>query len=339
ILHNYANRRNFDTVLSYIYPYHFWHSRNTVNWVKRVANKPGIARGYMRYKDNMERINADMPEWFRHNTRITGILGFDEDNPLMVNLEALVSPAYQITKVPFQDPLKRDTMFARFMDDAGRLSSTHTMYSILYGLGRYLKGDKEEGAAWMSRLIPQTKLTTALTSIAAKKGWIDQKWERGIELDPIIGLQGAIEAGNPEGYFTALDPYEQKRINMGYQALVQNGEYTDEEVVDAIMSEDPQHPITVQAHGIAQSQKNMGDLLSFIGGPGFQIRSKDEREIMDMNEEFANMYQFKDTLDKDQKAQLYQIMREKYPTYFNSVMLTRKSRDERDEAFVYNIMA
>jgi hypothetical protein len=338
ILHNYGNRRNFDTLLAYIYPYHFWHSRNAANWAKRVAKRPGIARGYMRYKDRMERINSDQPEWFRNNVRLTGFLGFDEDNPLLINLEALVSPAYQVLKVPFHDPDKRDTAFARFLDGAGRVASTHTLYSLLYGFGRYVQGDRDQGAAWMSRLIPQTKVTTAASSVIAKQFGLDQ-WERGIELDPVIGLQGAIEGGDIKDYFTAYDPYEQKRVAMGYQQLVRDGKYTEEEIIDAIMSEDKDHPITVEAHGIAQSKKNTGDILSFIGGPSFQVRSQDERKILAMDQEFRNLFDYSDYVDKDEKAQLYALMREKYPTYFNSLMLTRKDRDQREEAFVYNVLA
>ena len=340
ILHNYGDRRNFDTLLAYLYPYHFWHSRNSVNWFKRVANRPGLAVAYQHYQDRMERINHDMPDWFKHNIRVTGFMGYDDENPLMVNLEALVSPAYQVLKAanPFIDRNKRDTLFARMLDNAGRVSSTHTLFSIGYGMTRYLQGDKAEGAAWMGRMIPQTKVFSALTSVAAGVMGVD-KWKRGIEIDPLVGLRGAIEQGNPGAYFTALDTYEQKRLNVGYQTLVQQGKYTDEDVVDAIMSDDPNHPITVEAHGIAQSRKNLGDLASFAGGPAFQIRSKDEREIMRMDEEMRILFSYSDQLDSDEKAQMHQIMREKYPTYYNSVMLTRKSRDEREEAFVYNIMA
>lgn len=338
ILHNYQNRRNFDTLLAYIYPYHFWHTRNAVRWGQRIARKPGIARAYTRYKDRMARINADQPEWFRNNVRITGALGFDDDNPLLINLEALLNPAYQVLKTPFYDPDKRDTAFARMLDDAGRVMSVHTIYQILYGLGRYAQGDKEQGAAWMSRLIPQTKVISAATSVAANTFGID-KWKRGIELDPIIGIQGAIEAGDISGYFSAFDPYEQKRVALGYQALVNRGEYTEEEVIDAIMSGDRENPITVAAHGIAQSQKNMGDLLSFVGGPGFQIRSKDERQIMAMDEEFRALFEGQEFLDADETAQLWQVMRNKYPQYFNTVMLTRKDRDTREKSFVYNVMS
>jgi hypothetical protein len=338
ILHNYGNRRNFDTLLAYIYPYHFWHTRNAVNWTRRLAKRPGMMRAYTRYKERMERINDDQPDWFKHNVRLTGFLGFDDDNPLLVNLEALVSPMYQVIKQPFHDPDKRDTAFARLMDDMGRVMSVHTLYPLLYGAMRYVQGDKDPGAKWMSRLIPQTKVTTALTSVAAKTFGLDH-WERGIELDPVIGLQGAIEAGDPSAYFSAFDPYEQKRVAMGYQALVVEGAHTEEEIVDAIMSDDPNHPITMKAHAIAQSKKNMGDLFSFIGGPGFQIRNEDERKIMAMDEEFRNLFEASEYLDKDQTAQLWQVMRTKYPQYFNTVMLTRKDRDVREQSFVYNVMS
>ena len=338
ILHNYGDRRNFDTLLAYIYPYHFWHTRNAAKWMQRLAKRPGMMRAYTRYKERMERINADQPEWYRNNIRLTGLLGFDDENPLLVNLEALVSPVYQVIKEPFFDPDKRDSAFSRLLDDTGRVMSVHTMFPLLYGAMRYVKGDKEPAAKWMSRLIPQTKVTTALSSVVAKKFGLD-RWERGVELDPVIGLQGAINAGDPAAYFSAFDPYEQKRVAMGYQALVQEGRYTEEEIVDAIMSDDRNHPITVEAHGIAQSKKNMGDLFSFIGGPGMQIRNEDERKIMAMDAEFRNLFEASDYLDKDETAQLWQVMRSKYPQYFNTVMLTRKDRDVREQSFVYNVMS
>lgn len=341
ILHNYENRRNFDTLLAYLYPYHFWHTRNAAKWAKRVAQRPGIARNYARFLERLERINEDQPEWFRHNIRVTGMLGYTEDNPLLLNLDALLNPTYQALKAfnPFIDRNKRDTAFARLLDDSGRMMSIHSLMGILYGFGRYVQGDKEQGAAWMSRLIPQTKVTSAVSSVIADKLGID-KWRRGVELDPAIGLQAVFESGGDwSSYLTAFDPYEQKRVAMGYQILVSQGKYTEEEIIDAVMSGDPNHPATVEAHGIAQSKKNFGDLFSFIGGPGMQVRSDDERKIMAIDEEFKELFAGMEFLDENETSQMYDYMREKYPQYYNTMMLTRKDRDTREKSFVYNVMS
>ena len=39
-LHNYAGRYNFDTALSMIFPYHFWHSRTSTNQVRQHVSAP-----------------------------------------------------------------------------------------------------------------------------------------------------------------------------------------------------------------------------------------------------------------------------------------------------------
>jgi hypothetical protein len=340
ILHDYENRYNFDTVLAYLYPYHFWHTRNTAKWVKRIAQKPGVARNYARFLERLERINADQPEWFRHNVRVTGVLGYTDDNPLLLNLDALLNPTYQALKVfdPFIDQNKRDTAFSRLLDDSGRMMSVHSLIPIMYGFFRYAQGDKEQGAAWMSRLIPQTKVVSAATSVVANKLNIDA-WRRGVELDPILGLQGVLESGGDwSEYFTAFDPYEQKRVAIAYEILVQSGEYTKEEIIDAIMSEDSKHPVNVAAHGIAQSKKNTGDLLSFLGGPSMQIRNEDERRILAIDQEFRALFEGVDYLDEHETAQMWDYMRNKYPQYFDTMMLTRKNRDDRERSFVYNVM-
>lgn len=40
---DYRNRRNIDTALSVLFPYHYYFTRAPMNWLKRVANRPGIA--------------------------------------------------------------------------------------------------------------------------------------------------------------------------------------------------------------------------------------------------------------------------------------------------------
>jgi hypothetical protein len=334
ILHNYGDRRNFDTLLAYIYPYHFWHTRNAANWAKRVARRPGIARGYVKYKENMRMLNEDMPEWYRYNAKYTGgLLGYDETNPLFINLEALVSPMYAFTKVPYNDPDRRKTDFAAAMDTLGqRGPNIHTMYALAYGFAQYVQGDREAAQKWMGRLIPQTKQFAAITALAGlNKG-------RGVELDPVIGLQAAIESGDIKDYFSGLDPWEQKRIAMAYTQLEKTGQFTEEEIVDALMADDPDHPITALAHRLAQSKRSLGEIISFFGGPGMQFRGAEEMQIMKIDQEFYSLMEDKAFMEPEEYAQMFQLMKEKYPTYFNVTRLARKDRDEREEAFVYSVM-
>jgi len=43
---NYADQRNFDTLLSMVMPYHFFWSRSAGNWLKRMATRPALMNAY-----------------------------------------------------------------------------------------------------------------------------------------------------------------------------------------------------------------------------------------------------------------------------------------------------
>jgi len=56
---NYRNRRNFDTWLSYIAPYHYWFTRSGWNWAQRLALHPGLLNHYLMTRDAMQQANEN----------------------------------------------------------------------------------------------------------------------------------------------------------------------------------------------------------------------------------------------------------------------------------------
>ncbi len=85
-IHEYRQGLGLDLPLAYLMPWHFWHGRTYTKWIKRIATKPGVVAAYANYRDTMEKLHADMPEWWKYqlNSNDLGIAMF-KDNPLYFN--------------------------------------------------------------------------------------------------------------------------------------------------------------------------------------------------------------------------------------------------------------
>ncbi|KKK44368.1 hypothetical protein LCGC14_3167220, partial [marine sediment metagenome] len=128
-LHDYGKRFGIDLLLSYIYPYQFWHSRTYAKWIKRIANDPFLFSAYSTYRKTMEKAHAGLPDWWKFNINTNELLGIDSDNPLYFNLEASISPLNGLTNVDFNDKYKRVDSVSSTLDDLNKFgSSTWTIY-------------------------------------------------------------------------------------------------------------------------------------------------------------------------------------------------------------------
>ncbi len=165
-LHNYQGRTNIDTVLSLIYPYHFWHSRTYKNWLSRIATNPGVLAAYAKYKSALAEIHAGAPEWWRYNVNSNEMFGIFQDNPLFFNLESTLNPLYGITGVDFNDRYKRVDGFTGFMDDLNKFGpSLWTPLTLGIAVSMSMQGEDEAASRWAGRLIPQTKTLDAILSV------------------------------------------------------------------------------------------------------------------------------------------------------------------------------
>jgi len=147
-LHDYSKRYGFDVALSYLYNFHFWPSRTYYKWMTgRVWRNPGLVSAYMDYREMMEDIHKDAPDWWKYAIRVDSILGMKLDNPLFFRLENTFQPIYLMMWADFVDDKKRVNWWSTTLDDIGRYSPGYFNPLIQYGVATALKAKQEDEAA------------------------------------------------------------------------------------------------------------------------------------------------------------------------------------------------
>lgn len=108
-LHNYADRRNFDTWISYALPWNYWYTREGFTYALTLARDPKFLTAYNEYQQELDKINGGLPEAYRgkiplgENTRLFADFGralipFETHANTLRNLGRQASgdaPAYQ----------------------------------------------------------------------------------------------------------------------------------------------------------------------------------------------------------------------------------------------------
>ncbi|RLC83664.1 MAG: hypothetical protein DRJ03_16530 [Chloroflexi bacterium] len=326
---SYPAKRNFDAVAAYIYPYSFWHSRTYAHWLKRVTQNPGMVAAYANYKEGMSKFHADQPEWYRYHVNTNELIGMDVENPLLFNLEATLNPLNGIAGVDFNDPYKRVDSFSRTLDDANKLGpSTWTPLNYAVAVWMAIKGEEEAMSRWGGRLIPQTatlKSITSLLNIERPEGIMGQVvTPGGVELDPMVHM-----------FSGGIGPYERRRVGRALGALAMDGEYTDEEIIDAANAQ--QGPIWDQAMQNAARQRAPGQIMSFLGGPGFKARTTTDVSIDRMYTEYYSLWNQDANLSPEEVRTSMDNLRQRYP-FMDAVLLSRKGGVLRDRAYAYNVL-
>ena len=330
-LHNYGQRYNFDTVLSLFYPYHFWHSRTYVNWVKRIATNPGVIAGYAKYKSKLAEIHANAPEWWRYNVNTAEMFGIFQDNPLFFNLASTLNPMYGLTGVDFTDPYKRVSGFTGFMDDMNKFGpSLWTPLTMGIGVALKMQGEDEAARRWGGRLFPQTKTLDSITSIV--KHGIDPS---GIEVGE--GRSMTFSDFDPALAFFSdgVDAHEERKIGYALSVMVDEGIITEDEAVDANMSRGGE--IWDAARERATNQAALGQISSTFLGIGFKTRNKLDLEIQRFDQKRITLMNNRENLSPVEYMQEWAMLEAEFP-FADLVMMSRKSGIERDTAFIYHVM-
>jgi hypothetical protein len=326
VLHDYGRKRNFDLFLAYIYPYSFWYTRTYTNWLNRLTHSPGTVQAYVGYKQALAEINEDMPEWYKFNFNTGMIPGLDPKNPMFANFEATINPLTGILGVNFNDPDKRKTQFARFLDDLGKHGpSIYTPYALAYGMALYAQGEKEAGAKWMGRLLPQTRFFRALTS--------SLQGGRGVETDPVLVMTSLMEG---RGLGGGMDPYEAPRVARALYAMEETGVLSKEQATDAAWDgwENDNYRLAM-AH--AQGNRNLGDFVSFFGVPNMRTRTAEDLEIDQLDQARRHLYKLRDTMGPRQWSEEWDKLRRQYPS-MDILSMARKDGIDRDTAYIYSVL-
>ena len=317
-LHPYGETTNLDRALSYVYPYHFWTTRTYMNFAKSLVTNGNLIAGYGKVKDAMASLYADQPEWFKYNVKFPDFFGTNGGNPYMFNLENAIWPLQGITGVDFNDPMRRSNWFTATIDDMGKFG-TSTWGPISMAIAAYylIKGDKEHAAAWGTRLLPQTETFKAISSY----------WGTPIELDPNVHL-----------FQEGLDPREEDRISKALSAMVNEGKYTEQQLLEAARTH--QGDAWNEAYQRATQKRAPGSLASSLLGVAFRPRTQEDITTQQFYDDLYRMRNLHDggLMSDEQYRQGFNELRNQYP-FMDILLLSRRAGMGRDSAYAYNVIS
>ena len=321
-LHDYTKRYGFDAALSYLNNFHFWPSRTAYKWMtKRIWNNPGLVSSYIDYREYMQDIHKDAPDWWKYAINTNELLGLNMDNPLFFRLENTFQPIYLMMGTDFTDDKKRVNWWTTVMDDIGRYSPGYFNPLIQYGVATALKIKNEDEAAarWAGRLWPQTQTIKSISSLlGAREG-------KGIETDPST----LIFSGN-------LGPYERNRVAKTLAQFVKDGRYSEEEIMDAARTH--AGPAWEEAMAAQQKKYAVGNLISSFAGINTRQRTMADLEVDNFWQDYSRLWGLSSDMTDEEFRYNMEAMRQKYP-FMDSLLLGRKGDAERDSAYAYAILS
>lgn len=315
---NYADRRNFDTALGYLFMYPYWHSRSYANWMRRIVRNPGVVAAYGKYREALAQIHAGAPDWWKYQVNTNELLGLDSENPLFFNLEATLNPLNGITGIDFDDRDRRKHWLSSLTQDLARFGpSPWTPLNWIAALGLYKKGETEAAQKALGTLLPISRPIRAATSLL---GVNDGK---GVQIDPFVNL-----------IYGGLDPYERRRVGRALSALVNEG--ADEaEAIEAARTQSG--PLWDEAVARGLSETNWGNLSSFALGVGFRGRTINDMQVDKFYNDYYRLWEMRPNLNQQEwSAQMTQL-KTTYP-FMDTLLISRKGGPERDTAYAYNVI-
>ena len=320
---NYGAKTYGDVALSYLMPYHFFYTRSYKNWVSRVATNPEIVAGYGKYKDALEKINADLPPWYQQQLNVTELLGIKSDHPVYLNLEATFNPLYGLTGTDFNDPSKRVNWATATFDDMGKFGPTMwAPLQMAVAAMLYKDGEIDAATRWGNRLIPQTAQIKAVSSFFGKP----------VELDPSVQMF----SGNGLFDFGAMDPYERGRMGYAASDLIASGQYTPEQLMQQFQAQEGDGWDT--AKQMAVNSRAWSSISSYFLGVGFKPRSTNDVTVEKMYLELNKLYALSSTMSPEEYRNQWEKLRQSYPPgLVDTVLLAKKGGAKRDAAYAYNV--
>jgi len=331
ILHNYADKRTADSLLSYGLMFHYWPTRTAKTLAVTMANNPALLARYLRYKEALAQVNQGLPKWWRDQIGVT--IG---DTGYFANLEQTLNPVYNMIGNDFQDVDKEGTPFGRTVEAIGNagLGSVWTPVVWAHALHLATQGDTAGADAWVGYLSSATrtfKYATALlrdqypaTAAVIPPG--------GITLEPWLwgrDAQGALT------YFQGADKYQRKRIGVATQGLVESGQLTPEQQMDTLYAQaGPGWDMAMQQEA---RMRGPAALVGFFFGQGFKGRQAWEAEVDRANQEWSdNIAPLKATDMAAYRAASDRFF-EQYP-FMSAVWMAGRNDERREYSYVRNVL-
>jgi hypothetical protein len=324
---NYGQKTSIDHALAYIMPYQFWYNRSYQNWAKRLVQHPQVLSRYASYKKYLEKEHAGLPDWWKNNVSFNDLPGVDVENPMYMNLEATLNPLNGLMGVDFNDSNKLvgdpgtfEYYMTRTLDGIGKFGpSVWTPISMAAAGYLATKGEQDAAQRWAGRILPQSLPIKALASLAGKN----------IDIDPMIWISSG---KGLKGY----DAYEARRIGRSMGALIENGEITPEQAIEAMHNQSGEIFEKAQLKA-TQDRALTGTLAGYFLGVGFKQRSASDMQIDKFYEDYNQLWQNQDKLTASEFKVSMDKIREMYP-FMDTVLLSKKGGWERDRAYAYTVM-
>jgi len=320
ILHNYGSRRGIDQLLSYIYPYQFWHSRTYAKWLKRLVTEPEWIARYARYRGFLEKKHPGLPDWWKYQLNTNELLGLDSEHPLWFNLEATLNPLYGMTGVDFTSPDRRLDWWSSLMEDLNKVGpSIWTPYQLAAALIYHAQGKEEASSKWAGRMWTGTRFIRDATALMGFEGG------KGVELDPFVNF-----------FSGGLGPWERARVGRMLGQMQTEGKYTAADIIDAGYQQTG--PIWDEAVSRAINERAPGQIAAFMLGAGFKPRSESDQQIDRMYNEIYGLMSNRTNFSDEEYRQGWYDLERRYP-FMDAVLMSKKGGLERDEALAWNVLS
>ena len=148
---------------------------------------------------------------------------------------------------------------------------------------------------------------------------------KGVEVDPFI-----------RHFSGALGPYERQRVATTLAQYVKNGDYTEEEIIEAART----HSGEAWESAIRdQSQKYAtGNIISSFGGINTRVRTREDLQVDQFWGSYSRLWTMSDSMTPAELRYNMEKLRETYP-FMDALLLARKGGIERSEGYVWNVLA
>lgn len=182
---DYGQKRNIDTILGAVAPYYYWGSRQGRNFAIRIAERPGIALTYLKYKKAMEDVNAQRGyrQRFEGGWEIplplvaTQALGMPQGTSAMVDPVSLLFPFANIVKLGDGNANERRSGAAQLysmLDQVGLrpapwwdvpIRMSNMLVDAQPGTAEYEQQVADVGSKSVGSLLPQTGMVKGATAL------------------------------------------------------------------------------------------------------------------------------------------------------------------------------
>lgn len=321
---NYADRRNFDTLLSTFWAYPYWYSREMARASKQFFTNPHMLWAMLNARERLMEINNDpsLPDWQRTALNMAvpggGLLAF----PVFANLD----PEYSFWQPDYNDPAIRDHggpagAIYNTMQNWGPGNVRAIIPQVLGALAYAQYEDETDpvkkselwdvAQGYAGRISSTTTLVESLTGFSSEQA-----------LSGILPQYKTYLVNTPKGAVSVGTRFDQRAMSMEINNMVSRGEITpelaqdvayiiDRDPFDTRFANDPRYARAYEVFLKALDSRRQArlwttiggrtvpgsTLMSWLGGPALRFRTENEMVILQAQQQYNAL--------RDQREALY----------------------------------